>query len=261
MHGIKALIGSFLMMLIINPSVIAQPWRPLFDGQSFDGWVAQNGNPIEGKGWQVQDGMLHLDRSQGQGGNLLTEREYGNFELVFEWKVAPQANNGIKYRVQEFDGRTLGLEYQVIDDSLLPKLSPNHKTGAIYDIVAVREHDVLRPAGEFNRGRIVVSGNHIEHWLNGQLVAETQVGSKDWDERIAQSKFADVAGFGRNQFGRIMLTDHNDEVWYRNVFIREWPIARSPVLAARESVPPGRALHGCTSQARRRPLRRLFRCR
>lgn len=221
----KFLSLSLLVFLLATP-LNAQQWHPLFDGQSFDGWTSQNGDPVDPESteaWEVEGGMLHLDRTKGKGGNLLTEREFGDFELVFEWKVAPKANNGIKYRVKDFDGRVLGMEYQVIDDFGNPKLKPKHKTASIYDIYDAKEHALLQPADMWNRGRVLVKNDHVQHWLNGQLIAEAKIGSEDWDQHLAQSKFADVPGFGRNHFGRIMLTDHKDEVWYRNIFIREFP--------------------------------------
>ena len=248
---------TFLVVTFFCASPLyGQQWQPLFDGLSFNGWVQANGDPVDSDGWQVEDGMLHLDRSRGRGGNLLTDRDYGDFELVFEWKVAEKANNGIKYRVKEFGKRMLGIEYQVIDDFGNPKLTADHKTASIYDIYEAREHDFLRPAGEFNRGRIVVHNNRLEHWLNGHLITSAQVGGDDWKEHIANSKFSDVEGFGVNQLGRIMLTDHNDEVWYRNVFIRELTSVQATVEvpSCQPQCPPA----PCCPPVRCR-LRRLFR--
>lgn len=245
---------GFLISLVSLHSATGQEWTPLFDGLTLAGWVTSDGKQVRSPAWEVHDGMLHLDRSKGQGGNLLTDREYGDFELVFEWTIAEKANNGIKYRVKDFDDRTLGLEYQVIDDLNHPKLAANHRTAAIYDVYDATTHDLLRPAGEFNRGRIVVRNDHIEHWLNGHLVAEASVGSPEWQERIADSKFADVDGFGRNRVGRIMLTDHNDEVWYRNIFIREFPTAVASNCATRPIV-------RCSPQLFRRACFRRFRVR
>lgn len=247
---------TFVLMLtcLVSNVAIGQSWQPLFDGTSFAGWQNGKGEPVSAKAWEVVDGMLHLDRTKGTGGNLLTAREFGDFELVFEWKVAPKANNGIKYRVRDFDGRTLGLEYQVIDDFGRPQLTADHKTASIYDIVEAKAHEVLKPAGEFNRGRILVRQNHIEHWLNGHLIASADVGSETWQQDIANSKFNDVEGFGLNQQGRIMLTDHNDEVWYRNIFIREFG-AGTEALSATGS---GHS-SACCCPPRRRLLGRLFR--
>ena len=220
-----------LLFVLLTSPLVAQEWTPLFDGLTFNGWETPAGKPVDAPAWEVADGMLHLDRSKGRGGSLVTDRDYGDFELLFEWKVAPGANNGIKYRVKEFDdGRTLGVEYQVIDDFGKPNLTAKHKTASIYDIYDAKEHEWLRPAGEFNRGRIVVRNNRLEHWLNGHLIAAADVGSDEWNTNIANSKFAKVEGFGINRLGRIMITDHNDEVWYRNVFIREFEASDSPVV-------------------------------
>jgi hypothetical protein len=198
----------------------AGEWIPLFDAVTLRGWTRPNGDPVVEGAWEVVDGTLHLDPAQGRGGNIVTDREYGDFELVFEWKIAPRANSGIKYRVKDFDGRVLGCEYQIIDDRDYGGLRDEQKTAALYDLYAPRAHNLLRPPGEFNRGAIIVAGNQIEHWLNGHLLVSATVGDRQWQERIASSKFADSEGFGENPFGRIMMTDHGDEVWYRNVFLR-----------------------------------------
>ena len=231
----------------------ASDWVPMFrDGLL--GWTDQKGNPVTNPGWSVEGGLVHLDRERGAGGNILTEREYGDFELVFEWKVAERANNGIKYRVKDFDGRVLGIEYQVIDDANR-QLKPKHRTASIYDIYETRPHDILRPHGEFNRGRILVQGSRIEHWLNGFLVAIADIGGTEWKERIGRSKFSKVDGFGRNHFGRIMFTDHSDEVWYRNVFIRD--LEPPPISTSVSSSSVGTS-DCCPVQVRSRPRRKLF---
>lgn len=198
----------------------AQDWTPLFDGQSLSGWMHDDGRAVDAPAWEVTNGMLHLNRKNGKGGNLLSTDVYGDFELIFEWKLAEGANNGIKYRVNNFDGRLLGIEYQLIDDLRQKSSQPKHRTASLYDIYEPAEHQPFRPQGEFNRSRIVVRHNRIEHWLNGHLVTEADVGNAEWNERISQSKFSDVDGFGITPVGHIMITDHGDEVWYRNIFIR-----------------------------------------
>ena len=183
------------------------------------------------------------------GGNLLTQARYGDFELVFEWKLASGSNNGLKYRVNDFDGRFLGIEYQMIDEVAKPQ-RPKHRTASLYDIYEPREHDVLRLAGEFNRSRIVVCNNYIQHWLNGHLVTQATVGSEQWQQQIAESKFSDVEGFGVIPTGHIMLTDHGDEVWYRSLFIRQLDgpaqirLARSRSVAKTRCVGRRRILFG-----------------
>jgi hypothetical protein len=214
-------IALFALLVRLSTSASwAGDWIPLFDGSSLRGWTRQNGDPVEAGAWEVVEGALHLDPRQGRGGNIVTQREYGDFELVFEWKIAPRANSGIKYRVKDFDGRLLGCEYQIIDDRDYGGLRDVQRTASLYDLYAPRPHHVLRPPGEFNRSAIVVSGSRIEHWLNGHQLVNVTVGDGEWQQRVAGSKFADADGFGENRAGRIMLTDHGDEVWYRNVFLR-----------------------------------------
>ncbi len=256
---------SLSLVLVMTLSLSAQQWESLFNGQNLDHWTQPNGESIEAPAWEAIDGLLHLDRSKGEGGNIFSEQVYGDFELLFEWKVAEKSNNGIKYRVNDFDGRMLGLEYQVIDDPNRPQ-KPRHKTASIYDIYEPKEHSALLPTGEFNRGRILVRGNRIEHWLNGQLVTEATVGSAEWNKRIAESKFSDVPGFGVIPIGRIMITDHDDEVWYRNIFIRRIDVVDESMgtNAVATSFQCG-AQPTCvpTTVCRSRPrlLRRWLRCR
>ena len=216
---------STIMILLLaaatDADVHAGNWVPLFDGHSLSGWSTLDGKPAVEDAWRVDEGALYLDTSKGRGGHLVTTREYGNFELVFEWKIRHRANSGIKYRVRDFNGRVLGCEYQIIDDVNHGGLRPAQTTASLYDVFAPIPHQRLRPPGEYNRGCVIVCGNRIEHYLNGLRVVVAYPGSRTWNQRISASKFADVEGFGRNHCGRIMLTDHGDEVWYRNIFIRE----------------------------------------
>jgi hypothetical protein len=119
----------------------------------------------------------------------------------------------------------LGCEYQVFDDEKNAKSRPRPKgsAGALYDLYEPNEAKQLKPAGEFNTARIVVQGDRIEHWLNGQLIVSATVGDDQWNRAVAESKFSDVKDFARNRDGRIMLTDHGSEVWYRNIQFRPLP--------------------------------------
>ncbi len=209
---------SVLVPLLVVSSTICG-WIPLFDGHSLSGWTTPTGRSPRA-GWFVEGTAIHLDPQLGRPGPLVTESCYGDFELVFEWRLSAGGNSGIKYRVRDYDGRVLGLEYQMIDDRGIGSLRPEQRTAALYDLYPPSGPRTLRPPGEFNRGRIVVCGNRIEHWLNGRLVVCAIVGSPQWRERIANSKFAQIDGFGENHVGRIMLTDHNSKVTFRNLFIR-----------------------------------------
>ncbi len=190
---------------------------PLFDGQTLRGWTTLDGRPVT-KGWEVVDGMIHLNTAGGRSGDIVSEHEYRDFELRFEWKTVPGGNSGIKYRVRKYGNKTLGLEYQVIDDAgYRVKLPATGLTGSLYDLYEPNDAKVLHPPGQFNSSRIVVQGKRIEHWLNGHRIVCACVGSQQWCQRVARSKFAEYPGFGQNGSGKIMLTDHKSEVWYRNV--------------------------------------------
>ena len=164
------------------------------------------------------------------GGDLMTVDSFENFELSFEWRVSPGANSGIKYNVSEELSTSrggahsaLGFEYQVLDDDRHPDgRVENHRSGALYDLIAPQSEQ-LRPVGEFNQARIVFQGNHGEHWLNGAKVVEYDLGTSLMDSLLAASKYSGIPGFGDKKKGHIVLQDHGDTVWYRNIKIRLLP--------------------------------------
>ena len=194
----------------------------LFDGTTLTGW-RNWGSPTISSGWAVQDGALA--RVAEGAGNIVTERQFENFDLLFEWKVAPGANSGVFYHVTEAEEKGLitGPEYQVLDNA-------GHKDGADPKTSAASNYalhapvrDATRPVGQWNDGRIIVRGNHVEHWLNGVKVVEYELGSPDWTQRVAASKFAQWPSYGTRRKGHIALQDHGDPVWFRNIKIRELP--------------------------------------
>jgi hypothetical protein len=206
----------------------------VFDGASLAGWTTLDGQPVT-RGWEVVDGMIHLAMSGDRGGNIVTAREVGDFVLSFDFKIAPGGNSGIKYRVKDFGGRVLGCEYQIYDDaSEGERLDPKGTTGSLYDVYEPIADKPLNPPGEFNRALIIVRDDVIEHWLNGRRLLRADVGSPEWDRRIAASKFNDVPGFGENRSGRIMLTDHGSEVWFANFQFIELPSDATLIASAAE---------------------------
>lgn len=169
-------------------------------------------------GWVSEDGgVIHL---AGKGaGFLLSQKEYSDFELEWEWKLAEGGNNGIKFWVTQVGGKEwLGIEYQMIDDQKHPDglRGGSHNTGSIYDIVDSAKDKILKPIGEWNSSRIVVKGGKIEHFLNGKLVSSADTKTDDWKERIAKSKFKSKDGFAPGH-GKFMLTEHGDPTWFRNI--------------------------------------------
>lgn len=201
-----------------------------FDGQSSAGWTTADGKPVV-QGWEFADGEIHLAKGKARGGNIFTAQEYGDFDLSFEWKIAPKGNSGIKYRVRSYGGKVLGCEYQIYDDAGA-KTSPKSKngSGALYDLYEPNDDKRLKPPGQYNTGRIVVQGQRVEHWLNGKKIVSAVIGDDEWKRRVAQSKFNDVRDFALEPGGRLMLTDHGSEVWYRNFRFTASPPPPKPKL-------------------------------
>ena len=204
-----AVLPLFSAMAYVDDSV-----NP-FDGKSLSGWTTIDGSPAP-KGWEVLDGVIHLNKSEQRTGHIVTAREFGDFVLSFEWKIAPGGNSGIKYRVRAYGERVIGCEYQIYDDASEKKVEPKNSSGALYDLYEPNAAKKLNPAGQWNRAKIVVQGNHIEHWLNGEKVVDAMVGDNEWKKRLAESKFNEHEDFSRQPKGKLMLTDHGSEVWYRN---------------------------------------------
>ena len=181
----------------------------LFEGNSMAGWTSRDGT--ENDGWIIQDGTLHRSK---RGGDLYFNMWFKDFELTFEWKLEKGGNSGVKYRVKDYGKQSLGCEFQCQDDTTFDK----HSAGGLYALFAPdQEKRKLKPAGEWNHGKIVVCGNRIEHWLNGEQVVKAVVGNQDWLDRVKNSKFSDKPGFGQNPWGRIFLQDHGNPVWFRDI--------------------------------------------
>lgn len=187
------------------------------------GWRGFNQPGFPQQGWVVEDGCLkHL--KNGGGGDIVTVREYANFDFRWEWRVGPGANSGVKYMVVEARRAPIAHEYQIWDDAGRPV--DKESTGAFYDVLAPR-NPPLKPSGQFNQSRLLVQGLHVEHWLNGEKVLEYELGSREIEEAVSASKFKDVPGFGVKIQGPILLQDHGGEVWFRNLEVRRLPARES----------------------------------
>lgn len=196
-------------------------WRLLFDGRTLDGWRGYRRNTPPEAGWKIEDGTLRTV-AKVKGADIITTRSFNDFELSWEWRVAPAGNNGVKYFVTEDRPQSPGHEYQMIDDANYPgKLKPEQLTGAFYDVLPAAADKPIRPAGDWNESRVIVRGTRVEHWLNGTRVLAYELGSAEVRDGIAKSKFKGHPGFGDKITGHIMLTYHQDECWYRNLKIRE----------------------------------------
>lgn len=216
----QTVVAGFGLLMAFHATA-AEP-AALFNGKDLSGWTTADGKPAtaSASGWSVEDGAL---RRAGKAGDIFTAEEYGDFTLTWEWKIAAGGNSGVKYRVRSYPGKgPLGFEYQLLDDVKHSdaKVGPQRQTASLYDILppdAAAKH--LKAPGEWNTSKIVVSGTRIEHWLNGVKVLETDTASEEFKKARAASKFKDVKGFGENAKGRVMLQDHGDEVWFRNILL------------------------------------------
>ena len=182
----------------------------LFNGVDLTGWTDAEGK-APNPGWQVRDGAIC--RAENGAGSLFTEGKYDNFILEFDFKAARGANSGLKYRLVEDE--SIGCEYQILDPEGMDH-GDLHDTAALYDVIpAVGVRGIFKQE-EYNHAKIVVMGNYIEHWLNGKRIVSVQIGSPEWNEGLARSKFAGTR-FGRNRLSRIFLQDHGDAVWFKNL--------------------------------------------
>jgi cytochrome c len=216
---------------VLTSEEIAQGWKLLFNGNSMEGWRNYRKETL-GSSWIVQDGAIHLNAIKNpeghwqasDGGDILTDGEYENFEFTLEWKIANCGNSGIIYNVIESDqyeyAWNTGPEMQILDNSCHPDARiRTHQAGDLYDLIA-SEYVTVKPAGEWNRIRIIKNDGHLEHWLNGVKVVSCEMYTDRWKEMIANSKFKDMPGFGMAPKGKIVLQDHGDRIWFRNIKIR-----------------------------------------
>ncbi|MEZ6104369.1 MAG: DUF1080 domain-containing protein [Pirellulaceae bacterium] len=196
------------------------PRLPLFDGTSLVGWKTTAQQPPP-DGWVIEEGALH--RKSRSGHLVYFDREFSDFELHWEWKIAPGGNSGVKYRLADYGGRLLGLEYQLLDDLRHSNAKdPERSAGALYGLYAPSSNKHLKPVGEFNESRVIVRDGKIEHWPNGEQILAVDTRTEEFRQRVAASKFNEYPGFAERQKGWIMLQDHGNEVWFRNVWIREF---------------------------------------
>ncbi|HEV3484076.1 MAG TPA: DUF1080 domain-containing protein, partial [Vicinamibacterales bacterium] len=202
----------------LSPDEISAGWRLLFDGSTTNNWRRyRSGAPVSG--WQVMNGELTRVTA---GGDIITAEQFADFELVLDWKVPSAGNSGIFIRVTE-DHEAMhhgAPEMQILDNAGHPDgRSPLTSAGANYGLYAP-ERDVSRPAGEWNSARLLVRGTHVEHWLNAVKIVEYEIGSPEWERRVAESQFRNWPAYGKARQGHIGLQDHGDRVAFRNIKLR-----------------------------------------
>lgn len=205
-------------------------WALLWDGKSSAGWISAKGSTFPSKGWKIKDGVLSVEKSDGgestNGGDIITEKKYKNFEVEVDFKITTGANSGIKYFVNpdlnKGAGSAIGCEFQILDDKVHPDAKMgrdgNRTLGSLYDLITAK-NKMFRP-GFFNTARIVVRGNHVEHWLNDVKIVEYERNTPEWAAIVQKSKYAQWPDFGNAETGNILLQDHGDEVHFRSIKIK-----------------------------------------
>jgi hypothetical protein len=209
----------------LNEKEIKDGWKLLFDGNSTAGWRTFNSTKA-GPGWKVQNGELYLDKTVKEGrGDLLTDAEYEDYEFSIDWKIDACGNSGIIFNVVEDPKYSAtyvtGPEMQVLDNSCHPDAKIiKHRAGDLYDLISSSK-ETVKPAGEWNHAMIRSKDGKMEFWLNGTKTVEFTMHDAKWDQMVAGSKFKTMPDFGKSSKGRIALQDHGDNVWFRNIKIRE----------------------------------------
>jgi hypothetical protein len=199
-------------------------WQVLFDGRSTSAWRGYSRDAFPAGCWTIEGDTLKTVAGGKGPCDLVTREPYRDFELELEYKLAPGGNSGVLYRVAELPGEPSwhsGPEMQILDDDKYRDNSPKNWTGALYDMIAAPRDKVVHPVGEWNKVRVVVRDNHVEHWLNGRKAVEYDLGSDALKTRVAGSKFKDMPRFAREPEGYIALQHHDGgDVWFRNVRVR-----------------------------------------
>ena len=208
-------------------------WELLWDGKTTEGWRGARLDTFPEKGWVIEDGNLTVLASDGEestgGGDIVTEKLYGDFELKVDFRLTEGANSGIKYFVDtdlnKGPGSSIGLEYQILDDERHPDAKLGNHEGSrtlasLYDLIAAAADKPVHRMGDWNSAHIISKGPHVEHWLNGTKVLEYERGSEAYKELVAASKYKVWPNFGESASGQILLQDHGNRVAFRNIKIK-----------------------------------------
>lgn len=215
--------------ILLNSGQTQNKWEKLFDGKDLKQWRKTTSDSMPGDGWIIQNRTLSVQKGR-KGGDIITRNSYQDFELVFEFNLTKEANSGIKYGVNSIENiqtkksSMMGIEYQIIDDYNHPEIKddPNglSSTGSAYLLYAPVGKK-LNPAGEWNTGRIIVKGKYAEHWLNGVKITSYTRDTEDFNKKVSSTKFKDYPAYAKADSGHIMLTDHGDQVFFRNIKIKK----------------------------------------
>ncbi len=217
----------------LTKSEVDAGWQMLWDGKSTEGWRGAKLDEFPKQGWEIENGVLTVLASGGEesaaGGDIVTKKRYGDFELKLDFRITEGANSGIKYFVDtglnKGEGSAIGLEYQILDDERHPDAKKgNHKgsrtLASLYDLIQADTDKPVNPIGEWNTARIVCEGKRVEHWLNGKKVLEYKRKTKDFRKLIQESKYKDWPNFGELEEGHLLLQDHGNRVSFKNIKIK-----------------------------------------
>jgi len=210
----------------------AEGWQLLWDGRTTWGWRSAKSQEFPKEGWEIKDGVLSVVETGGAesraGGDIVTEATYAAFDLKAEFRLTPGANSGIKYYVDtelnKAEGSAIGLEFQLLDDAAHPDAKMgrdgNRTLASLYDLIPAAAGKKVKPIGEWSEARVLSTGRHVEHWLNGAKVLEYERGSEEFRELVAASKYKVWPAFGERPSGYVLLQDHGNRVSFRNLKIR-----------------------------------------
>ena len=241
-------LAALALIAPASASAAADDWKVLFDGKSTDAWRGYSRDTFPTGCWVIEGDTLKTVSGGKQPCDLVTREPYRDFELELEYKLTPGGNSGVLYRVTELPGEPSwhsGPELQILDDDKYRQNSPKNWTGSLYDLIAAPRDKVVKPVGQWNKVRVLVRDNHVEHWLNGKKVVEYELGSDALETLIAGSKFKDMPRFAREPEGYIALQHHEGgDVWFRNVRVRRLGAAALAATPAPGKVLTGKATDG-----------------
>lgn len=219
---------------VLTQAEVNEGWKLLWDGKTTEGWRGAKLDNFPEKGWTIKDGIFIVRASGGaesaNGGDIVTQGKFKNFVLKVDFKITEGANSGVKYFVNtdlnKGEGSAIGCEFQILDDEKHPDaklgVRGNRTLGSLYDIIPAPKDKPFKK-GEFNTAMVIVNGNNVQHWLNGVKIIEYSRNNQMWQGLVNFSKYKDWPNFGNAESGHILLQDHGDEVWFKNIKIKELP--------------------------------------
>lgn len=210
----------------VTPNEKKLGWKLLFDGKTTNGWHLYNKGKIA-SAWVARDGELYCDplnKDEHQHGDLVSDNEYENYDLKFEWKITEGGNSGVFINVLErSDLGTAwlsGPEYQLLENTHADYAKPKSRAGCLYGFSVLKNKVEPKHFGEWNQSEITQKNGVIRFYLNGVLTAEQDLRSKEWKEMINQSYFKSIPDFGKYKKGKIALQDWNKGISFRNIKIK-----------------------------------------